>query len=61
LGLKTVDPERRFVSVKEIETMAPVCQRTIYNAIRQGRLKSVRIGRRVLVPVQELENYLQRK
>lgn len=38
-----------------------VTERTVHNAIRDGRLESIRIGRRVLIPAKALERFLDNK
>jgi excisionase family DNA binding protein len=44
-----------LVSVEEAATSLSVDQDTLWRQIRAGRVKTVRIGRRVLVPMGELQ------
>lgn len=34
---------------------------SLYAAIRTGRLKSVRVGRKILVPASEVEDFIRRE
>lgn len=46
-------------SVKVAAEQCGLSERTIHAAIKQGRLKVMRVGRRVLIAPTALENYLQ--
>jgi excisionase family DNA binding protein len=48
-------------SVKVAAEQCSLSERTIHAAIKDGRLKVMRVGRRVLITPKELENYLQGK
>ena len=43
----------RSGSIKEVANENGVCVRTIYNAIAAGKLRSVKIGNRRLIPPDE--------
>ena len=47
----------QFVSVKEFARLTTLSAKTVYRDIRVGKLKSVRQGRRVLIPIAELDRY----
>ena len=51
-------PERRTVSVEDAAVMLGVGRTTAYAAVRRGELASIRIGRRVVVPVAAIERLL---
>jgi excisionase family DNA binding protein len=48
-------------SVRTAAAELTVTERTIHNAIRDGKLKTVRIGRRVLIPAKYLQEFLNAK
>lgn len=48
-------------SVKTAAEECSLSERTIYNAIREGRLTPVRIGRRVLISPRALQEFLDGK
>jgi excisionase family DNA binding protein len=48
-------------SVKAAAQECGLSERTIHAAIKDGRLKVMRIGRRVLITPNDLENYLHGK
>ena len=48
--------------MQKVKAAAKECslsQRTIHSAIKDGRLKVMRVGRRVLVSPKDLEDYLR--
>lgn len=45
-------------SVKVAAEQCGLCDRTLREAIKQGRLKVMRVGRRVLITPRALGNYL---
>ena len=45
-------------SVKVAAEQCGLSERTIHAAIKSGRLKAMRVGRRVLIAPKELDNYL---
>ena len=52
------EPERLAVSVPEAAAMLGVGRTKAYEAIRTGELPSVRLGKRVLVPLAQLRAML---
>jgi excisionase family DNA binding protein len=52
--------ERRLLTVEEIATALRVSKMTVYRLIREGELRTERIGRQFRVPPENLEAYLQR-
>jgi excisionase family DNA binding protein len=51
-------PERRVVTVNEAALMLRISRGSAYEAVRRKEIPSVRIGRRLLVPVAALEKLL---
>lgn len=49
---------RRTISVTEAAVCLGVSRNTAYQAVRQGTIPSIRVGRRVLVPVHALKALL---
>lgn len=45
-------------SVKSAAAQCDLSERTIHNAIKDGRLDALRVGRRVLITAAALEDYL---
>lgn len=45
-------------SVKMAAAQCALSERTLHAAIKDGRLKAMRVGRRVLIAPKELDNYL---
>lgn len=48
-------------SIRTAAAELTVTERTIHNAIRDGKLKVVRVGRRVLIPAKSLQDFLNAK
>jgi len=46
------------MSVKEVADIVGVCSSTIYDAVKNGSLRSVRLGRKILVPKHCFIEYL---
>lgn len=54
-----VVPERRLHSVEEAAELLNVGRSTAFEEIRLGRLRTVRVGRRRLVPTEYVEEYVE--
>ncbi len=55
----SVSPVPRLaLNLEESGEAISVCGKTVANLIRDGRLRSVRVGTRHLVPVSELQRWL---
>lgn len=54
-------PERLAVSVPEAARMLGVGQATLYQYVRAGLIPHVRIGRRIVIPLKALEEWMERK
>jgi len=52
--------ERLALSIRETAEQLGVCERTVHTLIARGELRTRRIGRRRVVLVSELENFLRR-
>ena len=53
--------DREYLSVKEFKDRLGVSRNLIYEQVRQGVLPSVRLGGRILIPVDALEQLMQRQ
>lgn len=53
--------EPLLVSVREAARELGVGRDTCYQLAREGRLRTVRVGRRVLVPRSELQSFVERE
>jgi predicted DNA-binding transcriptional regulator AlpA len=49
-----------FIDEKELLTRLPICRRTVFNWIRQGKLPCVKIGRRKIFHWKSCEEALLR-
>lgn len=45
-------------SVQQVSTILAISRNTTYELIRSGRIRSIRIGRRIRIPRSALESYL---
>ena len=53
--------EPLLVGVKDAARMAGVGRDWFYSAVREGRVRSLRVGRRRLIPVTELKAWIARE
>jgi excisionase family DNA binding protein len=54
-----MEAERRLtVTVQECANLAGISRNTAYALVAQGKIKSVRLGKRILIPRQGLEKLL---
>jgi excisionase family DNA binding protein len=58
MDLKARQTIRRTISVEEAASMLGISRAKAYECARQGELPSLRFGRRVVVPLAELERML---
>jgi excisionase family DNA binding protein len=56
---KPASPPRRLLSVKQVAHDLGLSARTVSTLITKGHIQAVRIGRRVLLPVAEVERFVQ--
>jgi excisionase family DNA binding protein len=56
---KPASPPRRLLSVKQVAHELGLSARTVSTLITKGQINAVRIGRRVLLPVAEVERIVQ--
>ena len=56
-----VEAVRRAISVDEAAIQLGIGRSLAYELVREGRLRSVRAGNRILVPIVALEEFLARK
>lgn len=53
-----MSPVRRTLTVSEAAACLGVSRNTAYEAVRRGTIPSIRIGRRILVPIHALDGLL---
>jgi excisionase family DNA binding protein len=53
-------PRRRLHTIKEVTAEARVSEATTWRLIKSGRLKTVSIGRRRLIPDENLQQLIER-
>jgi len=56
---KPANPPRRLLSVKQVAHELGLSTRTVGTLITKGQIKAVRIGRRVLLPIAEVERLVE--
>lgn len=52
--------EKELFSIQDVATKAGKCYRTIHRNVKAGKIKSIRLGRSVMIPRREVERILQR-
>ena len=52
------DGKRLAVTYREAGNSLGVCERVVWQLVKDGKLKAVRIGRSVRIPVSELERFV---
>ncbi|MFD6414996.1 helix-turn-helix domain-containing protein [Streptomyces sp. NPDC060194] len=52
-------PQRRLHRVEAAAELLDIKRSTAYDLIRQGRLRTVRVGRRRLVPTEYIEEFVE--
>lgn len=57
-SLENTHPERRVVTVNEAAAMLRISRGAAYEAARRKQIPTIRIGRRLLVPLAALERML---
>jgi excisionase family DNA binding protein len=58
-SLSNVPPERLTLSIEQAASCIGVSRRTITAMLADGRLRSVAIGRRKLIPLTELQRLVE--
>jgi len=61
MNLERDRAEPLLLSVREAARLLGLGRDSTYQLIREGRLRAVRIGRRLLIPRTELEDFVQRE
>lgn len=61
IGRHEMDDNRLCISVEEAAARLDISRAFAYELARQGRLPTVRLGRRLLVPLKALERMLEEK
>lgn len=57
--MSTVAVERMAYSIQEVLEAVPVSRATLMRALAAGQIRSVKLGRRTLIPRDELERLLR--
>lgn len=53
-----LNPQKKNVTVKEAAKMLNVTELTVRNYVKQGKIKAKKIGRRIVINLESLENSL---
>jgi excisionase family DNA binding protein len=56
---RKLNPQKKNVTVKEAAKMLNVTELTIRNYVKQGKIQASRIGRRIVINLESLENSLK--
>jgi len=56
-----MNDEKLLLTPKEASKALSVCERTLYHLAKSGELRTVRIGRAVRYPAQELRRWIEKK
>lgn len=54
-----IQNQKLAVSIKELSKLTGVCERKLHYEIKDGKLKTSRIGTRILIRVSEAERWLK--
>ena len=57
-GPKTGKPEKDLYRIKDVADRLSLCYRTLHRAVREGRIKSIRLGGSIRIPASELQRIL---
>lgn len=57
--LATADPNRLAFTMREAAQALAICERSVWQAIRDGHLKAAKLGRSVRIRREELERFLR--
>ena len=52
--------QKLALTYREAAASLGVCERTLWGMVRDGKLSAIRIGRSVRIPVQALQDFVQR-
>lgn len=55
---RKLNPQKKNVTVKEASKMLNVTELTIRNYVKQGKIQAKKIGRRIVINLESLENSL---
>jgi excisionase family DNA binding protein len=55
---KGAPPTKEFHSVGHVAEVIGKCRRTVYRAVKEKKIKSVRFGASVMIPADELQRIL---
>ena len=56
--LDALSPDRAVISVEEAGAVLGISRSTAYECVKRGEIPSIRLGRRVVVPVAEVRRML---
>jgi len=57
---KNEKPEKQFQSVGYVANVIGKCRRTIYRAIKDGKIKAVTFGTSVMIPASEVKRICEK-
>ena len=57
---KAVPPAKEFITVGYVAGVTGKCRRTIYQAIKDGKIKAISFGASVMIPADELKRICER-
>lgn len=57
---RTNEPEKQIDSVRDVSAMTGKHPRTIYRAIKTGRIRTIRLGASIGIPHAEVRRILER-
>jgi excisionase family DNA binding protein len=52
--------QKEFESIRDLSERTGKCYRTIHRAIKNGKIKAIRLGASVMIPRREVERILER-
>lgn len=61
MDIATEGPDRLLISIRDAAKRLGIGRDATYGLVREGRLPSVRVGRRLLVPASSLVGWVERE
>ena len=56
--IEVQQPQRVAYTMKEALELLPISRTTIYQLVKEGRLRSLRVGKKILIPVTAIDEFL---
>ena len=60
-SLRVAPIQKQALSLAEAEQAVPLCTKTLLKLIADGRLRALRVGTRWVIPVSEIQAWLDRE